>query len=109
MPPPTQVKPTVVKPSEGKPAASSPDNAPIELRIRATADAWMEITADDKLVWSGVLSAERERVIRAHKLVVLNIGNAGGVEITYNGKALPPLGEEGKRKVLTITPEGVQP
>ncbi len=103
---PPQPKPT--KPA-GQPQSVAPPSAPIMLRIRAHADAWLQITADDKIVMSAILPAASERIIRADKRVVLDIGNAGGVEITHNGKPVAPFGPEGKRKVVTFTPEGVQP
>ncbi len=106
LPPP---KPTRT-PELARQASSTSSQAavPILLRIRVRADAWMSITADDKVVVDGTLNADDERVIRANKRVVLDIGNAGGVEITHNGKILPPLGPEGKHVTFTITPEGVQ-
>jgi cytoskeleton protein RodZ len=89
-------------------ASVSSETSPITLRIRARADSWMRITADDKLVMSEILGASQEKVVRADRTIVLDIGNAGGVEITQNGKPLPPLGPEGKRRVVTFTPEGIR-
>ncbi len=78
------------------------------LRIRANADAWMQVTADGKLVLDTILKASDERVVRAERQVVLDVGNAGGVEISYNGKPVAPLGPEGKRRVVTFTADGIQ-
>jgi hypothetical protein len=36
------------------------------------------------------------------------LGNAGGVEVSFNGKNLGPLGTEGQTRRLTITPQGMQ-
>ncbi len=80
----------------------------IVLHIKARSTAWLKITADDKVVMSGLLAAADEKDIRADKRVVLDVGNAGGVEITQNGKPVAPLGPEGKRKIVTFTPEGLQ-
>lgn len=103
---PSEVKPTDTSAQPSSAARRS--SAPITLRIRARSDAWLQITADDKIVMSAILPAAGEKTIRADKRVVLDIGNAGGVEVTHNGKPMAPLGPEGKRKIVTFTPEGLQ-
>jgi cytoskeleton protein RodZ len=120
LPPPAAIaKPAVTAkaasdlkpPAAAAPASSDQEagaNPAILLHIRARTDAWMQVTADDKVILSAILPANAEKVVRADRLVVLDIGNAGGVEITQNGKPLPALGPEGKHLVLTITPQGIK-
>ncbi len=105
-PPPAKSGPPSGSAVQAKPAAAA---APaLVVHIRAHADAWMQVTADGKLVLETILKASDERTVHAEKQVVMEIGNAGGVEISYNGKPVPPLGPEGKRRVVTFTPEGMQ-
>ncbi len=101
--------PKVAPASTSLPAKLPAEKLPaIVLRIRARSDAWMEATADGKLVLETILKPSDERVVRGEKQVVLNIGNAGGVEISCNGKPVAPLGPEGKARKVTFTPEGMQ-
>lgn len=99
-------RPQSVAPAQ-TPAARS-DAASFELLIHAREDSWMSITADGKPVMSGILKAAAEKSIRAKDKVVLKIGNAGGVEISHNGKPVPALGEAGQTRTVTFTPGGIQ-
>lgn len=78
------------------------------VQIRARKNSWVSITADGKLYAEGMMSAQQERQVRARNQVVLKMGNAGGVEVTHNGKPLPPLGSEGQVATVTLTPDGLQ-
>jgi hypothetical protein len=46
-------------------------------------------------------------VLRADKIIRLKIGNAGGVDLSFNGKTLPGQGTSGEVVRLTLTEEGV--
>ncbi len=78
------------------------------VQIRATQDAWVQIVADGKLMSEGVLVPPAEKRVRAAKEVVIKTGNAAGVEVSFNGQPLPPLGEENQMATVTLTAAGVQ-
>jgi hypothetical protein len=52
--------------------------------------------SDQLLTWHG-----KEKIL-------LVVGNAAGVEVSFNGKNLGPLGSDGQTRKLTITPQGPQ-
>ncbi len=79
------------------------------LLVRAREESWTEITADGKVILSGLLNASQERSVHAQKEVVLKTGNAGGLELTFNGKPVPPLGDTGQVRTVTVGPDGVRP
>lgn len=79
-----------------------------ELKVRAKEDAWVEISADGKRVASELMKANAERTVRAQKSIHLVTGNAGGIEVSRNGEVLPPLGDPGTKKAITITPQGIE-
>lgn len=79
----------------------APTKAAISLEVRTHEDSWVSIMADGKMLMEGIMPAESSKHFRAQKNMVLKTGNAGGVEISYNGKPLPPLG------TLTFTPQGL--
>ena len=103
-PPAPSVKPAANS-TTGADAAQGPS---FELLIRAREDSWMSIVADGKEVMSGTLKAATEKSVRARDRVVLKIGNAGGVEISHNGKTMAPLGDPGQSRTVTFTPSGLQ-
>ncbi len=90
----------------GPKADKKPAKAPISLEVRTREDSWISVTADGKMLMDGIMPAESSKRFRAQKNMVLKTGNAGGVELSYNGKALPPLGTSNEVKSLTFTPQG---
>ena len=81
---------------------------PIDVKIHANQDSWVSITADGKTIMKGTLSASSERAVRAKEQVIVVLGNAGGVEVSYNGKTLENLGKGQEVKKLTFTPTGYE-
>lgn len=75
--------------------------------IKAKEDAWISVIADGKIVTQGVLSQNRRKVIRAVKEITLRTGNAGGIEVSHNGKLLGPVGNESETRTLMFTPAGL--
>ena len=56
----------------------------------------MRITADEKTVFEGMVSAGEERTWSAKHSIAFRCGNAGGVVITINDQKLGTLGERGQ-------------
>ena len=79
---------------------------PIRLEVHANEDSWLSVIADGKTMMEGVLPATGTRKFRAQKNIYFTTGNAGGVEVSYNGRALPPLGSSNEVRSLTFTPAG---
>lgn len=77
--------------------------------VRAREESWISIRADGKTVPSEVLAAGSERSIVGRKQVVIKMGNAGGVELRFNGKKVEGGGEIGEVKTVTFGRSGVVP
>jgi cytoskeleton protein RodZ len=91
-------------------SASSPSAAEgFVVLVRAKEDCWVSISADDRTVMEGTLLAAESREVRATKRVVLKMGNAAGVEVSYNHQATPQLGRPNEVKTVVFTPQGLQP
>jgi hypothetical protein len=76
--------------------------------IKAKEDSWVSIVADGKTAWEGTLDANKERSIQAARELVVKTGNAGGLDISYNGKPLGALGHEKQVRTLTFNTAGLQ-
>jgi len=65
------------------------------LVVQATEETWIRIQADDKEAFQMMLKAGE---IISHKAARFNmdLGNAGGVRISFNGKTLKNLGKSGQ-------------
>ncbi|MFA7402797.1 MAG: RodZ domain-containing protein [Pelobacteraceae bacterium] len=74
----------------------TPGNAQLTLLIVATEDTWLSI-AEDRNPPSQVTLKTGEKLSRnAQEFFVVNVGNAAGVNITFNGKPLGSLGRKGQ-------------
>ena len=53
-----------------------------DLKIRATEEAWVQVTVDGKTVADEVMKANTDRVVHAEKQIVFVTGNAAGIELS---------------------------
>lgn len=74
------------------------------LTVRAKATTWVRITADGVKVYGGTIEAGQERTLNARD-VELIVGNAGTLDVIYNGKPLA-VGSKGEVKTLLINSGG---
>ncbi|HZR57853.1 MAG TPA: RodZ domain-containing protein [Terriglobales bacterium] len=88
---------------------SIPTPGAFTVKIRATDDSWLSITADGKEIMQDTLAAEEEKTIAAQKQIVIKSGNIGGVDIWFNGNKLPSQGEYGYVRTLTFGANGLLP
>jgi cytoskeleton protein RodZ len=70
-------------------------SGPQRLGIKAVEPSWIRVQTDDGRVVEELLPAGASREWATERRFVVTIGNAGGVEVTLNGKALPALGAKG--------------
>jgi cytoskeleton protein RodZ len=92
-------------------AAAAPAATPGEFTvvIQAREDSWISITADGRTVSSELLAAGSERAILGRKEIIVKAGNAGGVDLRFNGRKLDTGGEFGEVKTITFGPRGILP
>jgi cytoskeleton protein RodZ len=79
-------------PPAGVPAASAPGQ---RLIARATEPTWLRVQMDSGEAVQELLPAGATREWMAERRFVLTIGNAGGLELTLNGRPVPSLGARG--------------
>ena len=90
--------------------AKSPSGARDEfvVSIHARQRSWVAIVADGKEVMNGVLGASHDTSIRAREAVTVTAGNAGGLEVSFNGQPQPALGASNEVRKVTFTSKGLQ-
>jgi len=100
------------QPSSSQPAQAAPEK-PVKpekvfvVQIKAKEDSWVSIVADGKSVMERVLTAEKNKKIKAGKTLILRTGNAGGIEVSFNGVSLGSLGNENEARTLTFNAAGL--
>jgi cytoskeleton protein RodZ len=96
------------EPSAETARGAATDSGILRLQIHARERSWIKITGDDgKLLMQGEIAPGGSRSFRATRQMVLTLGNAAGVEISYNGQTLPQFPADPKTRTLTFTPEGL--
>ena len=108
----------VVPPPETAPAqkvsteASSPNipvGAAFEVIVRPKDSAWVSLKSDGKYVVRGIIKPPEMKTIHATSQVVFYTGNAGAVEVSFNGKNVPLTGGPNTEQVLVFDSRGVVP
>jgi cytoskeleton protein RodZ len=113
-PPATAATPAVARVPAAKSAPAESTGTPLPakesaffVQIKAKEDSWVSIVADGKSVMQRVLTADKQKKIKAGKSVILRTGNAGGIEVSFNGRPLGALGNENEPRTLTFNASGL--
>lgn len=93
----------------GSGTAEAASTAPFEVTVRAKDRAWVSISSDGKVLVRGVIKPPEVKTIHATTKVVFWTGNAGEVEISFNGKNVPLTGGENGEQVLVFNSHGLLP
>ncbi|HWT96723.1 MAG TPA: DUF4115 domain-containing protein, partial [Terriglobales bacterium] len=90
--------------TEAAPEVAAAANSTVtRVSIHAKLESWVQITdKDGKPVLSRVLRAGETYAVPDEKGLTMNTGNAGGIDVLVDGKALPSLGSVGlvKRNIV---------
>lgn len=78
----------------------------IFLRIKASQDCWLNIDLDGEMGRQYILRPGDVIEWKAANRFSLDVGNAGGVLLEFNGKELQPLGKQGETVHLELTADG---
>lgn len=102
-------KPPVARVATTESAAPSPSGAQFELTVRPKDRAWVSIKSDGNYVVRGIIKPPDVKIIHASSQIVFYTGNAGALEISFNGKNVPLSGGPNTEQLLVFDSRGVQP
>ena len=95
------------KPIAQPPKPIVPKSQPLRLSVKASQDCWMQIKADDKVLFQNVLHKGQEELWTASEVIELWVGNAAALTLSLNGRILGPLGS-GVIKGIRVTRFGLR-
>lgn len=86
---------------------AGPD-ASVSLSLSANEATWITITSDGKTIYTGVLEAKQSKSLAGKSKVTIKVGNAAGLDVNWNGKAVGRLGESKQVRTILFTDKEYQ-
>lgn len=101
--------PAVAPPTHVLPAVPNAAPIPNGIVVHATADSWVEIRdARRSVLIARVLKAGENYRVPNQPGLSMRTGNAGGLEITWDGNPVPPIGRTGTvRRDVALDPQAL--
>ena len=106
---PTQaptVAPTVPPTPVPTPAPQSNTPVPagsVRLTISAKEGTWVDVYQGDRRLFSNLMQPGDTKTFESAGRLRIRLGNAGGVDLTQNGKAVPAVGPRGQARTVTFS------
>ncbi len=100
--------PTAASPANANAANPAAVTGPLHVELSAQEPVWVMARQNGKYLFSGTLDANQTRTIDASGTLTLRVGNAGGLNVTVNGKPVGSLGPKGQIREIQLTSGGVQ-
>jgi cytoskeleton protein RodZ len=88
------------------PAPGPGQGGGLMLAVAVKERSWVRVEVDGEEVFSGVLDEGHAQTWQGKKRISIRVGNAGGVEVTFNGQPLGPLGRRGRVVDRTFSATG---
>lgn len=88
-------------------AGSAAAGTSFEVTIRPKDPAWVSVKCDGKFVVRGIIKPPDVKTIRATNEVIFYTGNAGEVEVAFNGKPVPLNSGANDQQTLVFDSRGV--
>jgi len=123
LPVPTEDKQAAANPAPMHPPASKAESSSslpavaqseaaasgaIRLELAAVERTWVSVVSDGRKIFSGTLDAEQTKVFEGHESARIKTGNAGGVHVVFNGRAIGALGPRGQVRTAVFTPDNFE-
>ena len=89
------VSPTAEPSMESATAAAASVNRGVEVSAKFTGRCWIQAVTDGKVVYEGTAEPNQTLSWKGADRIAVTVGNAGAVDIVYNGRSLGRLGKEG--------------
>jgi cytoskeleton protein RodZ len=93
---------TVPADAEGSVPSSPVNGQDLELKIAATKDTVLSVSADGQTIFAGTLAAGQSRNLSATTSFTIDAQDAGAIRLELNGQAIAPIGPAGQPGRITL-------
>ncbi len=101
--------PTLATPVDDVPITVDVATAPINLELSAADRVWVALAIDGELVLDVILEDGQSFSFEGQESAYLQVGNAAGLSVVWNGTDLGSLGRQGQVRHLLFSPDDVRP
>lgn len=88
--------------------SSAVEGKPFLLEIKAIEETWVQIQVDGQSQTEALFKPGEKSSYQANDRIELLIGNAGGIDLVFNGRGMERFGKSGDVVTLVFTPQGVE-
>ncbi len=88
--------------------ASTPTGESFEITVRPKDRAWVSIKSDGKILVKGIIQPPEVKTIRATSQIVFWTGNAGALEVSFNGVQVPLSSGVNDEQALVFNSHGLE-
>ena len=106
--PPIEVKKPLSSSSPVPAPISSQEKKVLSLQLKAAEETWVSLQVDEQPEKEMTFKPGDGVSVQGSNRIRMKIGNAGGLDSTFNGKPLGKFGKSGEVVTLIITPQGVE-
>ena len=98
--------PGIASPASPAGSGTSASTQSFEVTVRAKDSAWVSIKSDGRFSVRGIIRPPDVKTVHASDQVVVWTGNAGAVEVSFNGQPVPLAGGPNQEGVLVFNSHG---
>ncbi len=88
--------------------AAPPAHPAFHVELSAVEATWLSIVADGKKTFSGVLGPSETKVLDGYNVARVRTGNAGAINMIFNGKPVGTLGPRGQVRIAIFRRNGYE-
>jgi hypothetical protein len=92
-------------PSPEAPRVYGVTNGPARIVVKATAESWVQVRDGDSVVSVRTLKPGESYRVPDRPGLSMRTGNAGALEISVDGKTVPPVGPPGRSRNVALDPD----
>lgn len=85
---------------------STPPAGAVQLIVKATELSWVGVWQGERLLFADVIQPGESRGFGAEDRLRVRFGNAGGVQVQWNGQTIPPTGPRGQVRTVDFRTDG---
>jgi cytoskeleton protein RodZ len=99
---------SIISTTQTQEVSPAVEGKPFSLELKAIEETWVQIQVNGQSQTEALFKPGEGSSYQATNRIELLIGNAGGLDMVFNGRMLERFGKSGEVVTLVFTPQGVE-